>query len=224
MCLFLRLNHLPEACCNEGTYEGTYDENPEVGQSVATCEDSGADGTGGVNARAGEVDAYQMDENQRETDGQTCEVVGSAICLVCRAKHYQHEEGCEDNLGSESHAPASVAANTDAVCTKSRTGIEIEQGSTGDDGADNLSAHVAEAVLHADTTCHEATQRDGRIDVATGDTSDGVGHSNYCKTEGDGCPDYRSSISSTTQANGCTATEECQYERTEAFSNVLFHK
>ena len=194
MCLFLWLDNLPEDSCNEGAYEGTYDEDPEVSKCVATSKDSGTDRTSGVNACAGEVDAYQVDENQRQTDGQTSEVVGSAICLVCRAKHYEHKESRQDDLSRNGNAPASVATNTDAVSTQTGAGIEIEQSSTCDDGTDDLSAHVAEAVLHADATSNEATERDCRIDVATRDTTNGVGHGNYSKTEGDGCSDNRRSI------------------------------
>ncbi len=117
--LFLWLDNLPEDSSNEGTNEGTYDEDPEVSKCVATSKDSGTDRTSGVHACAGEVDAYQVDENQRETDGQTCEVVGSAVRLVCRAKHNEHKESRQDNLSSKSHAPASVATSADAVGTKS---------------------------------------------------------------------------------------------------------
>ena len=216
--LFARLYNLPKACCNEGAYEGTYDEDPNVCKSFATSKDSGTDRTGGVHACAGEVDAYQVDENQRETDGEACEVVGRAVCLVRRTKHYEHEESRQDNLDGESRAPASVAASAYAVCTKTRAGIEIEQRSTCDDGTDDLAADVAEAVLHADATSNEAAKRDGRIDVATGDAANGVGHSNYGETEGNGGADNSSDAtfrSSTTKTHGCTATEERQYECTD---------
>ena len=114
--LFLCFNTLPEDSGYECSDERTYDEDPDVGKGFAASEQSGTDGTCGVNACTGEVDAYQVDENQRETDSQTCEVAGCAIRLVRCTQYYQDEEGSEDNLDRECNAPASVASGSDAVC------------------------------------------------------------------------------------------------------------
>ena len=45
---FLCLYHLPEAGCYDGTNERTYDEDPNVGQCLATSEECGAYRTCGV--------------------------------------------------------------------------------------------------------------------------------------------------------------------------------
>ena len=59
--------------------------------------------------------------------------------------------------------------------------------------------------------------------MATRDTTDGIGHRYYGEAESNGRSYNRCCICSTTQTDGCTATEECQYKCTDTFSNVLFH-
>ena len=59
--------------------------------------------------------------------------------------------------------------------------------------------------------------------MATRDTTDSVGHSYDRETKGNGSSNNGSSICSATQTYGCTTAKECQYKRTDAFSNVLFH-
>ena len=61
--LFLCLNHLPEACCYDGTNERTYNEDPYISQSLATSKEGWTNGTSGIHTGTGEVDTYQMDEN-----------------------------------------------------------------------------------------------------------------------------------------------------------------
>ena len=64
-------------------------------------------------------------------------------------------------------------------------------------------------------------QRDGRVDVASADAADGIGHGNNGQTKGDGCANHCRSAGNYTcvasQAHGCTAAEKCQYKRTNQF-------
>ena len=50
-----------------------------------------------------------MNQYQRQTDGQTGEVVGSAIGLGSRTKHYKHKYTRKDDLSQETAEPADVA-------------------------------------------------------------------------------------------------------------------
>ena len=55
---------LPAESCNGCTYERANDEDPEVGESLTTFEEGGTDAAGGIYARAGVVDANEVDEDQ----------------------------------------------------------------------------------------------------------------------------------------------------------------
>ena len=218
------LDNFPEDCCYEGAYEGTYDEYPNICQSFAACKDGGTNGTSGVNTCACEVDAYKMDEYQGKTDGETCKACRCAVRLMRGSKHYKHEECSQNSLYNESHYNI-VVATCNAVSSKAAfSAIEINQKCSCEDTANDLSAHITAAVLEADATCAEATQSDGRIDVATRDAANGIGHGNYRETKGNGRSNYCGCVCfCTTKTDSCTAAQECQYKRTDAFSNVLFH-
>jgi hypothetical protein len=56
--LFSGLDALPNTGCQSTTYERTNNEYPQVGKCLSSLEQGRTDGTGRVNARAGEVDAY----------------------------------------------------------------------------------------------------------------------------------------------------------------------
>ena len=58
------MDKLPDTCCQSTTCKRTYDEDPELTQSLATLEESGTDRTGGVHRSTCEVNAYQMDEDE----------------------------------------------------------------------------------------------------------------------------------------------------------------
>ena len=180
----------PDDGSADGSDEGTYDEHPQLLQSLATLEQSGTDGTGGVDASASEVDAYEVDEDEAETDGQASEVA-STLLLVGRTEHYEHEDASENCLDKQTIASAECA------CVSTRLGgndcirtcgadYGIKQGSS-QDGTNYLEHHVATGVLGTDALGAEATQSDGGVDVATTDAANGVYHSYYRETEGNGC-------------------------------------
>jgi hypothetical protein len=62
-------------------------------QGVATFEEGRTDGAGGVDRGACEVNADEVDEYQRQTDGQTSEVVGGPVGLGCATQY--HNQGLQ---------------------------------------------------------------------------------------------------------------------------------
>jgi len=75
------MDHLPDTGGAGTTDKRTDDEDPEVGQSGSTLEDGGSQRAGGVHRRTRVADADEVDEDERQTDGETCKVVGGAVCL-----------------------------------------------------------------------------------------------------------------------------------------------
>ena len=59
----------PDACGECSAHEGTYDEYPEVVESLSALEHGGSDAACGVYAGAGVVDAYQVNEDEAESNG-----------------------------------------------------------------------------------------------------------------------------------------------------------
>ena len=96
--LLVGIDQFPNTCCTGTTYERTDDEDPEIRQCRSTLEDGRSDGAGRVHGCSRVTDTYQMDENQRQTDGQTSEVVGGTIGLGRSTQHDEHEDTGEDDL------------------------------------------------------------------------------------------------------------------------------
>ena len=219
-------DHLPAACGKGSTDEGTYDEDPEVGESLTTLEQGGTDAAGGIHARAGVMDADQMNQDEGEADGQTCEVVGGTIGLRGGAEDDEHEDVRQHNLNYQA-VDGTVGAG---VGTRSRGdddgGIHTDnavEDSSCEDGTDDLSTDVTARVLGRDAAVEEDAQGDGGIDVAAADAADGVGHGDDAETEGDGCAHDRSGVDAATETHGRAATKQCQHESAYHFSKILFH-
>ncbi len=62
----------------------------------------------------------------------------------------------------------------------------------------------------------------GRVDVAAGDASDGVGHSHYRETEGDSRADH-SGGGVAAEEHCRSAAKKCQNHCSDALSDVLSH-
>ena len=162
------------------------------------------------------VDAYEVNQDERQTDGQTGEVVGGTVGLCCGTEHYEHKEGGEHNLNNQTvgHTIGAAVGSCGGRDDCARVGShDASQDGSGQNGTDNLEQHIHAAILGVHASAQEYAERDGRIDVATRDSADGVSHGHYSQTEGEGCSyDGCGVVCSATQCNGCTAAEECKHE------------
>lgn len=231
MRFLLGLDDLPDTGGGEGTYEGTYDENPKVAEGRATLEDGGSYTAGGVHTGAGVADADEVDEHEGETDGEAGEVVGGAVGLVGGTQHYEHEDAGEDNFSQQ--AAKDIDASLEVVGARAFKTLDIayeepKQGAA-DEGADDLEEHIHAGVLAAHAASGPAAEGDGGIDVATADTADGVGHAYYGETEGEGRADDTAGIhrdgavGRTVEAYGHAAAHENEHHGAEHFCKILFH-
>lgn len=96
--LLCGLYNLPNQCCNGCTYEGTYDEDPEVCKSRTSLEHSWSDGAGRINRSTCVADAYEVNQHEAQTDSQTSKVVGGTVGLGCGTQYNEHEDAGEYNL------------------------------------------------------------------------------------------------------------------------------
>ena len=99
--LLCRLDGFPNDSSQSTTDEGTYDEDPQVGECGTALEDGRSQRTGRVHGSACVADANQMNQYEAQTDSQTGEVVGSAIGLGGSSEHYEHEDTGEDDLSQQ---------------------------------------------------------------------------------------------------------------------------
>ena len=124
-----------------------------------------------------------MDEDERQTDCQTCEVVCCAVCLACCTEHYEHEQCCQHELYDESVEHAAVTCVSTCLCAYCEFGsclYDCEETCCGENGADYLEEHVHCAFLSAlHTAAQVYSKGDGGVDVATADATDCVSHSYY---------------------------------------------
>ena len=96
-----RFDGLPYEGSEGTTYEGTYDEYPQLVESLTTLEEGRTDRAGRVDRSAGVVDTYQVDEDEGKTDSQTSEVVGGTIGLVGGTEDNHHEDEGQDDLSNQ---------------------------------------------------------------------------------------------------------------------------
>ena len=172
------------------------------------------------------MDAYEVDEDEAQTDGQTSEVIGSTIGLGGSTEDYEHEDAGEHGFydqavgGAEGAGIGTSSSGDDDAWVG---GNDAGEDSSCDDGADDLEQHVHGAVLSRDASVEEYAECDGGVDVAARDASDGVGHGDDGQTECYSGSYIGSSVLSATQRHGSAATQECQHEGADEFSKILFH-
>ena len=213
--LLSRFDDLPDAGCKCTTDEGTYDEDPQVGKSGATLEDGRSQRTCGIDGGAGVADADEVNQYEAEADGQTSEVVGGTIGLGGSTEYDEYEDAGEDNLSEQTTEHRDVGLKVVGTRSLHTGNISYEDGEQGtaDEGSDALEDDVHDTLLGVHTTSEDAAQRDGGVDVATGDAADGVGHSNDGQAEGQRgsyyCGDVVDGI--TTEADGNTAAHEYEH-------------
>ncbi len=219
-----------EAFPHEGgegrTDHGSYDEHPHIGKSLTTGEQRRSEGTGGVDGSSGEVDADQVDEDQGQTDGETGEVACTELAVGGAENHEHEDEGGDDlheasapNTAGVSHAIATETHHAfgDAFSTGSHDVDESQQASTSEDAAYELADPVDAGLFPGHAAGKRHCEGDGRVDVATRDAADGVGHSDYRETESDGRAHY-TSRGGTTQEHSRSAAQQGENERSNQFS------
>ena len=167
-----------------------------------------------------------MDEDEGQTDRETCEIAGSDLA-VSRSEDHEHEEERGDELNEERSACSAgvghrVGTKTSCEIRSGDNFRENEEGRAGDDGSDDLADPVAKSVLPAHSAGKGDTEGDGRVDVAAGDASDGVGHSHYRETEGDSRADH-SGGGVAAEEHCRSAAKKCQNHCSDALSDVLSH-
>ena len=125
-----------------------------------------------------------MHEDKSETDCESGEVSGSDLG-VGSAQDYEHENECSDCFDKEGSAETSgighaVGAETCRITHGTRSSCSLDDyvqncrsGNTAYDLADPVSAGFfpAHSAGKGETECNR------RVDMATGDSADGVSHS-----------------------------------------------
>ena len=116
---FLRVKRVVAECRESAADSGSHDEYPNVLEGVTACEESGSEGTGGVDGSAGKTDAEDVYENQCETDNETCE--GAVACLGrCNTEDCKNEDECQNDFYDKSCESVTVNAGktvgTETAC------------------------------------------------------------------------------------------------------------
>ncbi len=159
-----------------------------------------------------------MYQNQRQTDGQTGKVVGSAVSLGSSTQHDKHEHTGEDYLSQQTAQHAHVSLQVVGTRTLETWHIlcqNIKKQRT-DESTDHLEEHVHATILRAHAATQEAAQRDGGIDMAARDAADCIGHGHHSQSEGEGRTHHSGNIiyRVTTQAHGHAAAHQHEYHGT----------
>ena len=231
--LLFRSYCFPNASSEGATAQRCEDEYPEVLEGLTTGEESGSDRTGRVDGSSGDADAYEMDQHEGKTDCKTGEIASSYLRICCSENDEDEDEG-SNKLNDETAERAAGVGN--AVCSESCRILDRiteaaeatcimdnypKEGSS-EDTAENLGNPVTASVLPAHAAGESDTEGDCRVNMATGDASDSISHSNDCKTECE-CDAYYAGRSAAAKINRCTAAEKSQNHCSNTLCNVLFH-
>ena len=91
LCFFVATYALPQQGSDGTAYERSSDEYPNLCQCITTFEEGRTERTGRVDAGARVVDAYEVDEDEAQTDGQAGEVVRRTVGLRRSAQNHEHK-------------------------------------------------------------------------------------------------------------------------------------
>ena len=141
-------DEFPDACSEGTAHERTHYEDPKLIKSVTSGEQGGTNRTSRVHTGARVVDTHQVDEDERQADGQTSEVVGGAIGFAGCAQHHEHENHGEQDFGKQSlcqcDRSASIAKFLQSISAQSAIAAsKSAQSASSDDGSDNKNTFFA---------------------------------------------------------------------------------
>ena len=181
---------------------------------------------GGVHRGAGQVDAHKVDKDEGKADGESCKVAGADFA-VGRAEDDEDEDEGRDDFHEEGAAEASgVSHAVGAEGTGQVRGCDDlgqeEEHRAGDDAAEDLADPVAAGVLPAHAAGDRDGEGNGRVDVASADAADGVGHGDDGEAESD-CGADDTCRGCAAEEHGSPAAQKRQDEGPDALSDVLFH-
>lgn len=173
-----------------------------------------------------------MDQHEAETDCKTCEVA-CALLLVGGAEHYEDEEECGDDFNEDCSAGTvcicnAVGAEASGIahCTGcAGSADDSEEDSCADNTADELADPVTTGILPGHSLAEDDAEGDGRVDVAAGDASDGVGHCDDSKTEGGSGSEDAGGLTASDKDCGAAAEKgqnHCLILITLVIQNVIF--
>ena len=231
--LRLRLENLVDETCESRADERSNDKEPEVAPCAPTIsvgEESLAERARRIDARVGERDGDEVDERERETDGETSELT-CPTSLVGRTEDDDEENESEESLGKEgaddtnclisstcrSHKIGTVAVGSEDTGIPSLDGrADGEEERSRKGSPDELSHPIGEHLTGGHATIDEYAKRDSRIKVRARDMANAIGHRNNGETE-------RESDAKETYAakESCSATAEDEPERADELGNHL---
>ena len=159
-----------------------------------------------------------MNEYQRQTDCQACQITCALLAVGC-AEHNEHKYEGEDHLSQECLQHLALAERICARCGRcaeaTRRRQNVDQSCT-DDCANHLSDHITNSVLAAHTTREPYAQRNCGVDVAARNAANAVSHTDYRKTKCK-CNGQHLSRSRATKEYGTAATHQYENHRTDHF-------
>ena len=190
-----------------------------------------ADRAGRIDRGAGDVDADEMDGDQRQPDREAGEAgrrerVGDAenADQEQERRHHFEDEGRDDIVFAEIARAPAVLAEPAGPALRLAGQDEIEH-DRGDDRAENLGDPVADHVGHAHPAGDVDAEAHRRIDMAAGDRPDAIGHGDDGEAEGARDPQQidRRRARAHAADDRRPAAEEHQGERADKLRDLLVH-
>lgn len=205
----------------DGTRQRTEDEDPDLVEGrAAVLQEGGSERTGGVDRGAGQVDPEQMDQRQRQADDQSDDefVVGLGSDPEDRIDEDEGQDDFDEEPQQEIQGEGGSREVRDAVRPEGGIGTEEDhQDEASKEGSQHLGEDVESEILEGELFGQIHGEGHRRIDVASGDVADGVGHRHDGKPEG-----QRGGHEIDAAFDGDPATEGDEDEGSDEFGEIRF--
>ena len=197
------------------------DEDINKFQSFTADKDGRPERTSRIDGGSGKVDADKMDEDEGKTDCQSGKV-SCTLLLICSAKNDKDEDESGYNLNKPCSALGNTSASVGSAHLEIGSGADPEKDSGSDDATYELTDPVTAGVFPGHPSGKCDTESDSRIDVASRDAPDSVGHGYNSEAESN-CSADDSGGSATTEENCGSAAKKSQDRCPKTFSKILLH-
>lgn len=217
-----------------------YPEEPELLDGSAANEHGHGSRAGRVHGGVGHRDRDEVNEREAETDCDWSKACRSAA--IGSAHDHEQEDSCEHGFDEEcgEHARGLAAKGVQAVLegigpAVGSEGADASVGEVGacycvkqgccNDTANHLGGDVGRSFLSREAAACNLTERNSRVQVATGNVANRISHGEHGKAEGEGHAHVADTSSRDAAGeNSCTAAAKHKPERADSFGNGASRK
>ncbi len=195
------------------------DEHPNVGKRVAADKQSGSEAARGVDRSAGEINAENVDEREREAYYYARD--RAVFFFGCDAKNGKHEDKGQDDFNKQRKPDVVFVKSVLAECLIAAQ--KAPKHGCARDSARELRNDVADEITERKSAVYKHGKTNRGVDMAAGNVPYGIRHSNDDETERKSGKHISGIVADrATCHHSRAASEQHEHERADEFGKILF--